>query len=188
MEGNLPTGHKTTVRTGLPQATWRLLNQGVPNAKSTTSQIVDTCGNLETYAVIDKDIADLNGNTLEFRLSETKAFLEGMSQRVTATIIYSNRTIRVWKDVESIIDRKDDIVVSWLAKYAPDYHNDVVFMQLQTSTGLDVNDSNLRAEYAATKWLEVNRSDYREVVANVLDDLKKEVIANRNVILGDATA
>jgi len=22
MEGNLPTGHKTTVRTGLPQATW----------------------------------------------------------------------------------------------------------------------------------------------------------------------
>ena len=32
-------------------------------------------------------------------------FLEGMSQRVTATIIYSNRTIRVWKDVEAIIDR-----------------------------------------------------------------------------------
>ena len=58
VEGNLPTGHKTTVRTGLPQATWRLLNQGVPNAKSTTAQIVDTCGNLETYAVIDKDIAD----------------------------------------------------------------------------------------------------------------------------------
>ena len=46
VEGNLPTGHKTTVRTGLPQATWRLLNQGVPNAKSTTAQIVDTCGNL----------------------------------------------------------------------------------------------------------------------------------------------
>src|SRR5215469_471762 len=42
VEGNLPTGHKTTVRTGLPQATWRLLNTGVPNAKSTTAQIVDT--------------------------------------------------------------------------------------------------------------------------------------------------
>ena len=91
MEGNLPTGHKTTVRTGLPQATWRLLNAGVPNAKSTTAQIVDTCGNLETYAVIDKDIADLNGNTAEFRLSEVKAFLEGMSQQVAATIIYGNQ-------------------------------------------------------------------------------------------------
>lgn len=91
MEGNLPTGHKTTVRTGLPQATWRLLNQGVPNAKSTTAQIVDTCGNLETYSVIDKDIADLNGNTAEFRLSETRAFLEGMSQQVASTLIYGNQ-------------------------------------------------------------------------------------------------
>ena len=93
VEGNLPTGHKTTVRTGLPQATWRLLNQGVPNAKSTTAQIVDTCGNLETYSVIDKDIADLNGNTAEFRLSEVKAFLEGMSQQVASTLIYGNQFI-----------------------------------------------------------------------------------------------
>jgi hypothetical protein len=93
IEGNLPTGHKTSVRTGLPQATWRLLNQGVPNAKSTTAQIVDTCGNLETYSVVDKDIADLNGNTAEFRLSESKAFLEGMSQQVAATLIYGNQSI-----------------------------------------------------------------------------------------------
>src|SRR5882757_175342 len=93
MEGNLPTGHKTTVRTGLPQATWRLLNAGVPNAKSTTAQIIDTCGNLETYAVIDKDIADLNGNTAEFRLTEVRAFLQGMSQQVAATLIYGNQGI-----------------------------------------------------------------------------------------------
>src|SRR5499427_6083335 len=93
IEGNLPTGHKTTVRTGLPQATWRLLNTGVPNAKSTTAQVVDTVGNLETYAVIDKDIADLNGNTAEFRLSEVKAFLEGMSQQVATTLIYGNQFV-----------------------------------------------------------------------------------------------
>lgn len=90
VEGNLPTGHKTTIRTGLPQATWRLLNYGVPNAKSTTAQVVDTVGNLETYAVIDKDIADLNGNTAEFRLSEVRAFLEGMTQQMATTLIYGN--------------------------------------------------------------------------------------------------
>src|SRR6266700_79298 len=93
VEGNLPTGHKTTVRTGIPQATWRLLNSGVPNAKSTTGQVIDTCGNLETYSVIDKDIADLNGNTPEFRLSESRAFLEGMSQQVAQTIIYGNQLV-----------------------------------------------------------------------------------------------
>jgi hypothetical protein len=90
VEGNLPTGHKTTVRTGLPSATWRLLNYGVPNAKSTTAQIVDSCGNLETYAVIDKDIADLNGNTAEFRLSEVRGFLEGMTQQMASTVVYGN--------------------------------------------------------------------------------------------------
>jgi hypothetical protein len=90
VEGNLPTGHKTTVRTGLPQATWRLLNYGVPNAKSTTAPIVDTCGNLEVYSVVDKDIADLNGNTAEFRMSEVTAFLEGMNQQVATTLVYGN--------------------------------------------------------------------------------------------------
>lgn len=90
MEGNLPTGHKTTVRTGLPSATWRLLNYGVPKGKSTTAQIIDTCGNLETFSEVDKDLADLAGNTSEFRASESVAFLEGMSQQVASTMIYGN--------------------------------------------------------------------------------------------------
>ena len=93
VQGNLPTGHRTTVRTGLPSATWRLLNYGVPNGKSTTAQITDSCGNLETYSVVDKDIADLNGNTPEFRFSEVKAFLEGMNQQVSSTIFYGNTSV-----------------------------------------------------------------------------------------------
>ena len=90
LEGNLPTGHKTTIRTGLPTATWRLLNYGVPNSKSTTAPVVDTTGNLEAYALVDKDIADLNGNTADFRASENVAFLEGMNQQVATTLIYGN--------------------------------------------------------------------------------------------------
>jgi hypothetical protein len=93
VQGNLPTGHRTTVRTGLPAATWRLLNYGVPNGKSTTAQITDSCGNLETYSVVDKDIADLNGNTPEFRFSEVKAFLEGMNQQVSSTVFYGNTSV-----------------------------------------------------------------------------------------------
>src|SRR3990167_5670749 len=90
VEGNLPTGHRTTVRTGLPQATWRQLNYGVQPAKSTTTQITDACGMLETYSEIDKALADLNGNTAEFRLSEDKAFLEGMSQQMAQAVFYGN--------------------------------------------------------------------------------------------------
>ena len=90
VEGNLPTGHRTSVRTGLPQGTWRQLNYGVQPTKSTTSQITDACGMLETYSEIDKALADLNGNSSEFRLSEDKAFLEGLSQQLAQTLFYGN--------------------------------------------------------------------------------------------------
>jgi Major capsid protein GP7 len=93
IEGNLPTGHKTTVRTGLPQATWRLLNYGVPQGKSTTAQIIDTCGDLEVYGQVDKKLADLNGNSAEFRLSEVRAFLEGMNQQFASTLMYGNTAV-----------------------------------------------------------------------------------------------
>lgn len=90
IEGNLPTGHQHTVRTGLPEATWRLLNQGVSTAKGTTAQITDACGMLEVYSEIDVALARLNGNTAEFRLQEDMAFLEGMNQQMASAYIYSN--------------------------------------------------------------------------------------------------
>lgn len=80
LEANDGTGHKTTVRTGLPAATWRMLNYGVAQSKSTTLQIRDTTGMLEAYSEVDKSLADLNGNSSEFRLSEDKPFLESMNQ------------------------------------------------------------------------------------------------------------
>ena len=44
MQCNDGAGHKTTVRTGLPTATWRLLNYGVVKSKSTTAQVRDSTG------------------------------------------------------------------------------------------------------------------------------------------------
>lgn len=92
MEGNLPTGHKTTVRTGLPGVTWRKLYGGVQPSKSTTAQVTDSCGMLEAYAEVDKALADLNGNAGAFRLSEDKAFVEAMSQEMAQTLFYGNES------------------------------------------------------------------------------------------------
>jgi hypothetical protein len=90
MEGNLATGHKTTVRTGLPTPTWRKLYGGVQPGKSTTAQITDSCGMLEAYAEVDKALADLNGNSAAFRLSEDAAHIEGMAQEQAQTLFYGN--------------------------------------------------------------------------------------------------
>lgn len=90
VEGNLPTGHRTTVRTGLPTVYWRLLNQGVLPSKSTTTQIDEQAGMLESWSEVDKDLALLNGNMGAFRLSEARAFLEAMAQEMASTIFYGN--------------------------------------------------------------------------------------------------
>ena len=90
VEGNLPTGHKTIIRTGLPTAAWRLLNYGVPQSKSQTQTVTDTCGMLEAYAEIDKALAELNGNAASFRLSEDRAFLEAMNQEMASTLFYGD--------------------------------------------------------------------------------------------------
>lgn len=90
VEANTTTGHKTTVRTGLPASTWRLLNYGVPTSKSTVAQVVDAIGNLEAESQIDRDFVKLNGNTPEFRLSESRAFIESMNQTMAQTLVYGN--------------------------------------------------------------------------------------------------
>jgi len=90
MEGNLPTGHRTTVRTGLPTVYWRLLNKGVQPTKSTTAQVDEGVGMLEAWSEVDEELVRLNGNTGAFRLSEAQAFIEAMNQEMASTLFYGN--------------------------------------------------------------------------------------------------
>jgi len=90
MEGNLPTGHRTTIRTGIPEPTWRKLYGGVQPNKGTTVQVTDSCGMMEAYAEVDKALADLNDATAAFRLSEDRVHLEGMNQSLADALFYAS--------------------------------------------------------------------------------------------------
>lgn len=90
-EGNMTTGHRVTVRTGLPTVAWRLLNQGTSPSKSTTAQIDEQCGMLEAWCEIDKKLVDMASNPKEFRLSEAQAFIEAMNQEMASTLFYGNQ-------------------------------------------------------------------------------------------------
>ena len=89
-EGNLPTGHRTTVRTGLPTITARRLNEGVASSKSTTAQLDEQCAMLEAVSEVDVDLVKLNGNDAGFRLSEAQAFIEAMNQTMAGYLFYGN--------------------------------------------------------------------------------------------------
>lgn len=90
IEGNLKTGHRTTIRSGLPAPTWRKLYGGVQPNKGQTVQVTDNTGMMEAYAEVDKALADLNGNTASFRLSEDRAHIEGMSQEMANALFFAN--------------------------------------------------------------------------------------------------
>jgi len=91
LEGNLPTGHQSTQRASKPSGSWRLLNYGVAAEKSTTRQVVDTCGILEAYSKVDVDVAGLNGDTAAFRASEDDAFITGLNSTAATAIFYGNQ-------------------------------------------------------------------------------------------------
>lgn len=93
IEGNLPTGHKGVVRTGLPAVTLRSFYKGVTPTKSGRATIEDVCAMAEGRNEIDKDLADLNGNTAAYRLSEGLAFVESMNQTFAQQLMYGDTSV-----------------------------------------------------------------------------------------------
>jgi hypothetical protein len=140
IEGNLPTGHRTTIRTGLPTVYWRLLNQGVAPSKSTTAQVDDQTGMLEAWSEVDVDLAKLNGNVAALRLSEARAFLEAMNQEMASTLFYGNSGLAPEEftglsarysslsaanasnviDMEGTQDSPSDLTSVWLVAWSPE--------------------------------------------------------------------
>jgi hypothetical protein len=92
MEGNLTTGHRTSVRSGLPAPTWRKLYGGVQPTKSRAVQVTDTCGMLEDYAEVDKALVGMAGDPAAFRLQEDRPHIEGMNQEIADTLFYGDET------------------------------------------------------------------------------------------------
>lgn len=93
VEGNLTTGHKSVLRTGIPSPTWRKMYGGVVPTKSRRVAVTDSCGNLEDYAEIDVAVANLNDNAMAFRAQEDAAHIEGISQEWASTLIYGNEAL-----------------------------------------------------------------------------------------------
>ena len=90
LQCNDGSNHITTIRTGLPSAVFRNLYGYVPSSKSTTEQVKDVTGMLETYSIVDVDLVDKSENPKLFRLSESSAFIEAMNQKLQETVFYGN--------------------------------------------------------------------------------------------------
>lgn len=92
------------------------------------------------------------------------------------------------QEFEAFVDRDEDKVRNWFEKNLADYATKPDFQQLKTSAPANVDEITLLSEYGSLKWLEMNRPDYRDVVAAELDKIKQEIMANKDGILGSSQA
>lgn len=87
-------------------------------------------------------------------------------------------------EFEGFIDRDMDATRQWIAAHAADYENDQVYQKLKAGAPATVSAEDILAEYASLRWLSLNRPDYRDVVAATMEELRQEVIKNRDAIIG----
>lgn len=137
------------------------------------------------FQLDDKFLADIGLDTLPEE--QKQAFLQHIYEELelrVGTRLSDGLSDAQLAEFEKIIDRDQATIDGWVAAHVPDYLNDEVFKRMQAALKLEPTDPTLRAEFVATKWLEVNRPDYRDVVKAVLDELKGEILNNREAILG----
>jgi hypothetical protein len=90
-------------------------------------------------------------------------------------------------EFEKIIDRDVDVIAAWVEQHSPDFLEDPVYLRMREALS-SADGSTILCEYAATKWLEVNRQDYRDVVAGEVRRLKAELAAAAPGILASCIA
>ena len=117
---------------------------------------------------------------------QKKAFLDHFREQLelrVGTRLSEGLSDAQLEEFESFIDRKDEQVNTWLMANVPSYAEDAIYQQLKSGAPETIPENVIRAEYASLKWLGLNRPDYRQVVSATMEELKAEIIANRDAIL-----
>ena len=91
-------------------------------------------------------------------------------------------------EFEAFADQNEDRVLAWFDENMPDYQSRQDFVQLQATAPEGTPPIAILSEYGSLKWLEINRPDYKSVVAAELEKLREEVKKNAPTILGQSDA
>ena len=111
LEGNLTSGHRSSIRSGLPSPTWRKLYGGVQPTKARAVQVTDTCGMLEDYAEVDAALVGMAADPAGFRLQEDRPHIEGMNQEISDTLFYGDETTAP-EEFTGLSARYDDLAAA----------------------------------------------------------------------------
>ncbi|MCL1929952.1 DUF5663 domain-containing protein [Candidatus Saccharibacteria bacterium] len=83
------------------------------------------------------------------------------------------------------VDKNEQGVRDWFSINLSDYINQPDYKLLQERMP-DASEIDLMAEFGATRWLQINRPDYPEIVRQTLETIKQEIADNKDKLLGQA--
>lgn len=86
-------------------------------------------------------------------------------------------------EFEAFVDQDEQKVFAWFERNLPNYEQAEDFQSLRASAPDNVTPIMLLSEYGSLKWLELNRPDYKQVVASELEKLKAEISTNKDALL-----
>ena len=118
---------------------------------------------------------------------QRKAFLQHIYDELelrVGTKLSEGMSEQQMSEFESFVDRDEDKVRGWYADNMPDYASRPDYQQFASSAPDGTPEVDILSEYASLKWLEINRPDYRQIVAQELELLKQEIISQKDTILG----
>ncbi len=87
----------------------------------------------------------------------------------------------------AFVDMNFDGMSKWYSENLPDYAEREGYKKLRESNP-QAPDTAIMSEFGAMMWLQLNRPDYPQVVAAVLDEIKLEIVGNRDTILAGGAA
>ncbi len=118
--------------------------------------------------------------------AEKASFRDHIQEEIQVRIgerISDGMTVETMQEFENIIDNIPGYVAEWLAKHSPNYTEDNIFTALKAQFP-DAREEQILSEYAAMKWLSTNRPDFTQIIATVVDEMKRELRSNTDRILG----
>lgn len=118
--------------------------------------------------------------------AEKASFKEHIQEEIQVRIgerIADGMTVEKMQEFENIIDNIPGYVAEWLAKNSPNHTEDEIFKALKAQAS-GAGEDQILSEYAAMKWLSVNRPDFTQIIATVVDEMKNELRSNTDRILG----
>lgn len=89
-EANGTDNDRTTIRTGLAEATWTAFYEGVQPSKGSKKQVSNSIGRLESMIQVDRSLIEDSPNGKEEMLDEAFVHAETMGNEVADCIFYGN--------------------------------------------------------------------------------------------------